>query len=88
MQKQVHVVNQEVVKRRRLNYLSVVGNMTLKIYMRKHWKALVKRKILEYVSVGEKVELIKSMRKLRDGNPYFKNKNILLKEQIRKKRIF
>ena len=31
--------------------------------MRKRKKAIMKRKILEKLSVGEKVELIKSMRK-------------------------
>ena len=54
---------EKLVKRRRLNDLSVVGKVTLKIQMRKQSKALVKRKRLEYISVGEKGELIKSMRK-------------------------
>ena len=68
MQKQVHVVKQAVVKRKMLkrkilNYLSVLENVTVKTEMRKQRKAIVKINRLEYVSVGEKVELIKSIRK-------------------------
>ena len=38
-------------------------NGNVETVMRKQRKAIVKRKILEYVSVGEKLELIKSMGK-------------------------
>ena len=41
-----------VVNRKRINHLSVVEKVTLKLKMRKQRKAIVKRKILEYVSVG------------------------------------
>ena len=44
-----------VLKRKRLNNLSVVEKVMMKLYMRKKRKAIVKRKRLEYVSVGEKV---------------------------------
>ena len=41
-----------VLKRKRLNILSEVENVTLKLKMRKQRKAIVKKKRLEYVSVG------------------------------------
>ena len=49
----------KVGKRRILNYLSVLGKVTLKIQMRKRRKALVKRKRLKYVTVGERFKFIK-----------------------------
>ena len=52
-----------LVMRKRINYLSVVGKVTLKIKMRKKRKTFMKTNILEYVSVGEKVEFINTMRK-------------------------
>ena len=52
-----------VFKRKRLNHLSLVEKVTLKLKMRKQRKAIVKMKRLEYVSLGEKVKLIKSTRK-------------------------
>ena len=54
---------EKVLKRKRINYLSVVEKVTLKMEIKKQRKEIVKRKILEYVIVGEKFELIKSMRK-------------------------
>ena len=41
-------------------------------------KTLMKRKRLEYVSVGEKVKLINTMRKWGDGHPHQKIHNVLL----------
>ena len=41
----------------------------------------MKRKRLEYVSVGEKVELINTMKKLGGGHPHQKIQNFLLKQQ-------
>ena len=42
--------------------------------MRKKRKTLVKRERLEYLSVGEKVELINTMRKWGDGHPNQKSR--------------
>ena len=52
-----------VLKRNRINLLSVVEKVTLKLKMSKQRKAIVKKNRLEYVSVGKKVESIKSTRK-------------------------
>ena len=47
--------------RRRINYLSMVGKMTVKIKMRKKKKKKMKRKRLEYVLRTRKIELVKQI---------------------------
>ena len=56
-------MKQAAVKRKILECVKVVEKVILSIQTNNQMEKVVKRKRLKYVSVGEKVELINSMRK-------------------------